>query len=91
MIIRYFAFLRDYTHTREQTWTEPAETLGDLLRAVCRRYGPGFRHWVMEADGQLGQLSIVLVNGHDARELKGLDTALSPGDVIAIFPPVAGG
>jgi molybdopterin converting factor small subunit len=31
------------------------------------------------------------VNGVDYRELDGMETCLKPSDIIAIFPPVAGG
>jgi len=91
MVIRYFAFLRDITRKSEQLWNDPAERLGDLLAALSKKYGTGFRCWVLEEDGQLSHHSIVLVNGRDARDLNGLDTVLHPGDIIAIFPPVAGG
>ena len=91
MIIRYFAFLRDITRVSEHTWTEPAANVGELLVTLSKRYGPNFRRWVLEPDGQLGQLSIVLVNGRDCRELQGMDTPLHPDDIIALFPPVAGG
>lgn len=33
----------------------------------------------------------VTVNGHDIELAKGLDTAISANDQIAIFPPIAGG
>ena len=91
MIIRYFAFLRDITRVSEQHWNEHPEQLGDLLASLSKRYGPGFRYWVLEEDGRLSEHSIVLVNGRDARDLDGLKTALKPDDIIAIFPPVAGG
>lgn len=91
MVIRYFAFLRDITRKSEQLWPEPAGRLADLLHALSNKYGPGFRYWVLENDGQLSHHSIILVNGRDARDLNGLDTALKPDDIIAIFPPVAGG
>lgn len=91
MVIRYFAFIRDITRVSEQAWNEPCSRLGDLLAALSRRYGPGFRKWVLEEDGQLSDLSIILVNGRDSRDQSGLETSLHPDDVIAIFPPVAGG
>ncbi len=91
MVIRYFAFLRDITQVSEQTWHNPPERLGDLLLLLSKRYGPGFRAWVFEDDGQLSHHSIVLVNGRDARDLSGLNTPLTSEDIIAIFPPVAGG
>ncbi len=91
MIIRYFAFLRDITRKSEQRWDDPCNRLGDLLVLLSKKYGPGFRYWVLEEDGQLSHHSIVLINGRDARDLAGLDTVIKPDDVIAIFPPVAGG
>jgi len=91
MVIRYFAFLRDITRTGEQILNDPPDRLETLLHTLSQRYGPGFRRWVLEADGRLSEMSIVLVNGRDARDLNGLDTPLRPDDIIAIFPPVAGG
>ena len=91
MEIRYFAHLREITRVKEHTWETPPDRLGDLLTALSRRFGPSFQRWVLEPDGRLSELSIILVNGRDSRELRGLDTPLKPDDIIAIFPPVAGG
>ncbi len=91
MLIRYFAILRDVTHQNEQTWAIPVATVGELLRVLCTTYGPGFQRWVVDKNGTLGGLSIVLVNGIDYRELGGLSASLTAEDIIAIFPPVAGG
>ena len=91
MIIRYFAFIRDITRVSEQVWNKPADCLNDLLVSLSKHYGPGFQRWVLEEDGRLSQMSIILINGRDSRELSGLDTPLKPGDIIAIFPPIAGG
>jgi MoaD family protein len=91
MIVRYFAMLREATGQSEQIWTAPVTTIGELLRALCAAYGPGFKKWIVDKDGNLGGLSIVLVNGTDYRELGGLEASLKMDDIIAIFPPVAGG
>jgi MoaD family protein len=91
MKIRYFATLRDITRRSEQVWNEPTETVQDLLQTLCNIYGPQFRRWVVDESGAFGGLSIVLVNGTDCRELQGMNTQLKSSDVIAIFPPVAGG
>jgi len=91
MQLAYFATLREITGLSKQTWNSSVETIGDLLREVCSRYGPNFKRWVLEEDGSLGQMCIILVNGHDVRELNGLATRLHPEDSISFFPPVAGG
>lgn len=91
MVIRYFAMLRDVTHQKEQIWNTRVDTLGELMGALCKHYGPEFRRWVVDENGQLGGLAVLLVNGTDCRELGGLNMTLKSNDVIAIFPPVAGG
>lgn len=91
MHLAYFATLRDVAGYSKQEWNAPVETVGDLLRALCSRYGPNFKRWVLEDDGSLGQLCIILVNGHDIRDLDGMATCLHPDDTICFFPPVAGG
>ncbi len=91
MIIRYFATLRDIAHRSEQVWDQPSATVHDLLCALCDIYGPEFRRWIVDEHGRFGGLAIVLVNGVDCRSLNGMDTPLKPEDIIAVFPPVAGG
>ena len=91
MHLAYYATLREITGRSKQTWNSNVETIGDLLREVCSRYGSNFKRWVLEEDGSLGQMCIILVNGHDIRELNGLATSLHPEDSISFFPPVAGG
>jgi len=54
------------------------------------RYGHEFERWVMK-DGDLWSLVIILVNGHDVRQLKRFATVLAPSDVVVIFPPMGGG
>ena len=91
MELAFFATLREITGCSKQTWNASVETIGDLLHELCGRYGPNFKRWVLEEDGSLGQMCIILVNGCDIRELNGLATRLHPEDEISFFPPVAGG
>jgi molybdopterin synthase sulfur carrier subunit len=91
MIIRYFAMLRDAAHRHEEVREVPPASIRELLDDLCASYGPQFREWVVDENGNLGGLSIVLVNGIDYRHLNGLDTILKEDDIVAIFPPVAGG
>lgn len=91
MIIRYFAMLRDVTRQNEQRWETPVSSVRELLEDLCQVYGSEFCQWMVDENGNLGGLSIVLVNGTDYRHLGGLDAPLHANDVVAIFPPVAGG
>jgi molybdopterin synthase sulfur carrier subunit len=90
MKVQYFALLRDVTGRKEEDWREPEATLGDLLRALAARYGPGFERWVLK-NGELWNLVLILINGRDVRQLQRLDTPLAPNDTVVIFPPVGGG
>lgn len=90
MKVQYFALLRDVTGKKEEDWHEPEATVGELLRALVRRYGRTFERWVLK-DGDLWDLVIVLVNGRDVRNLQRFDTPLAPDDTVVIFPPVGGG
>ena len=91
MQIKYFATLRDITHTPEETIKLPAETLEELMQFLCKKYGKSFAKWVSREDGGFGSLSIFLVNGQDYRSLNGLQTQIKDSDVISLFPPIAGG
>jgi sulfur-carrier protein len=91
MQIKYFATLRDITHTPEESITVPDQTLEELIHYLCKKYGKSFAKWVTCEDGGFGSLSIFLVNGLDYRSLNGLQTEIKDSDVISLFPPIAGG
>jgi sulfur-carrier protein len=91
MKIRYYATLRDVTSTKEENWEQQADTLQDLIDALCLKYGQQFSRWVSCKDGGYGILSIFLINGKDYRSLDGFKTRLKSNDIISLFPPVAGG
>lgn len=93
MKIRLYAYFRDIVGRNELEWTQPAETMGVLLDSMSQSYGKQFRYWVYQNkhEGMVSDLVMFLVNGRDIRDLEGLDTRLKSDDVIALFPPVAGG
>ena len=90
MQILFFATIRNITREKEIRWTMPTPTLGVLLRDLSSRYGLSFQRWVLEGEG-LGQGILIQINGHDARHEGGINALLQPGDIIAIFPAIAGG
>jgi molybdopterin synthase sulfur carrier subunit len=66
-------------------------TVLELLNQISDERGTKFRNTVFDEEGNLRRYIKVLVNGRGLHVLQGLDTPLSDGDIIALFPPVAGG
>lgn len=89
MVIKFFAYLRDYTGTKE-TKIDKCETVEELLKILCQRYGKKLEQKVF-VDGKLSSEIIILVNGRHITHCDGINTKLSEGDEISIFPVVAGG
>jgi molybdopterin synthase sulfur carrier subunit len=63
----------------QEVLTQLEERYPRLYRSVCYETGAVRRHVNL------------FVNSDHIRDLRGLDTALRPGDVIAILPAVSGG
>jgi MoaD family protein len=86
-----FADLREITGKREQDLSLPeGETVGGLLKRLCEAH-PGLEKKIFDAPGLIKPFIIVLKNGRSINSLQHLDTVICEGDVIAIFPPIAGG
>lgn len=76
---------------QELTITLNGRTVHDLLKQLCEERGTGFCETVFDEKGNLRRYIKLLVNGRGLHVLQGLETPLSEGDFVAIFPPVAGG
>ena len=60
--------------------------LGDLERSQSALY-----HNVCDETGTVRRHLNVFVNADNVRDLDGIDTTLTPGDVVTILPAVSGG
>jgi sulfur-carrier protein len=89
MKVKFFAFIRDYTGSKEIS-TESCPTLREFLDKLCSRYGMRFREKIFAGD-RLSEDIIIMVNGRHIEHLNGMDTHLEENDEISIFPRVAGG
>ena len=80
---------------REDALTFPLDkqvTVDFVLKTLSQKYGKPFTDYVY--DGKTGNpkgFLQFLVNGNSTSALKGLETELRDGDVLAILPPVGGG
>ncbi|MBA1335649.1 MAG: hypothetical protein HPY66_1275 [Firmicutes bacterium] len=90
MKIKFFAYIRDYTGSKEIEYNRCA-TVQELLDELCIKYGIKFRKLIFTDDHQLSDEIIILVNGRSIVHLNFLNTPLKQDDEISIFPVVAGG
>jgi len=82
--VKLFANLRQLAGTKELSTT--GSTLGTVLNELIEQY-PALNGVVLE-NGQIRPHVVITINGHNATDLNAIVTEQ---DVIAIFPPIAGG
>ena len=68
----------------------PAEHLRDVLRELERRH-PALHRSICDETGTVRRHVNLFVNNDHMRDRHGLDTPLTPGDVVTIMPAVSGG
>ncbi len=88
--VRAFADLRELLGKESELSVPEGTTVGELLQILGVKRA-AFCSRVLESDGSLRPYVNVLQNGRNIRSLAGLETGLSDGDVLALFPPIAGG
>jgi MoaD family protein len=67
-----------------------ARSLRAVLDEIERRW-PALHRNICDETGKVRRHINLFVNSHHMRDRDGLDTPLSPGDVISILPAVSGG
>jgi molybdopterin synthase sulfur carrier subunit len=82
--VKLFANLRKIAGTNEiaVSGANLRAVLNELVRSCPALDG------VILGDGQLRRYFIITINGNNATDL---ETTVAEGDLIAIFPPIAGG
>jgi molybdopterin synthase sulfur carrier subunit len=67
-------------------------TLKDLLKKLANKIGPKFKDFVFDPSSNiLNENVAIIVNGRHITALDGLETPMSSGDEVSIFPPLGGG
>jgi MoaD family protein len=93
--VRFFTTLREVTGKREETLkfkNDKTVTVDTILKQLAKRHGKDLVEYVYDRKtGNIKSFLQFLVNGRSTSTLKGLQTRLTDGDVLAIIPPVGGG
>lgn len=67
-------------------------TVRTVIEKLIEQYGKDLKEYVYDyKSGDVKGFLQFLINGRSASTIKGLDTKLADGDVLAIIPPVGGG
>ena len=84
LVVKLFANLRKLAGTKELSIT--GSTLGAVLNELVEQK-PALDGVILE-NGQIRPHVVITINGHNAVDL---NVSVIEQDVIAIFPPIAGG
>ena len=68
-----------------------SENVGQLLQRLQQQIKTPFLHKLLDEDGEPILGTIIMVNRRNIHHLEKLATPIQDGDVIALFPPGAGG
>jgi molybdopterin synthase sulfur carrier subunit len=88
--VKAFATFREVMDNQLDMEFPKGASLRTLLDELTGRYG-GLGQLMFAAPDTLRDFVNILKNGRNVYFLAGLDTPLDDGDVIALFPPAAGG
>jgi len=97
VVVKPYLFLQQALGFKEAALDLPdGSTVRCLLQVLRRDYGlpdifetGSWQITLIEGDKLIGLL--VLADGHNIKQLRGLQTVLKDGTVISLFPPAAGG
>jgi MoaD family protein len=88
--IRAFADYREIIGKEMELVLSEEKTIGELLAELGDRH-PNLRREMFAPTGELKEFINIFINGRNIAFLEDMATPLVDGDIIALFPPVAGG
>ncbi|MFX0125185.1 MAG: ubiquitin-like small modifier protein 1 [Candidatus Hodarchaeota archaeon] len=89
--VRLFASFKQITNHREIEFEmEDGATVRKLLEVLFDQYSI-LQDKIFDDNDELRPWIQILKNGRNIKFLNGLETKITNGDILAVFPPVAGG
>lgn len=90
--IQFFGLLRMLLkRERIELHAVEGETVAQLLARAQQQLPSSFLHRLLDEAGGIHAGAVILVNRQNVHHLDGLQTPVRDADVVAIFPPGAGG
>lgn len=90
--VKFYAMLREATGKKREVVELPEKSsVGDLMDLLVGQYGGDFGRYIYDEEKRVRDYLSFMLNGINVNSLKGFDTVLSHGDILAILPPVGGG
>ncbi|MCK5625782.1 MoaD family protein [Candidatus Bathyarchaeota archaeon] len=90
--MRFFTILKEIAQKNKEEIEVPhTTTVEELISLISNKYGPQFKSYVYNQNGQIKPYLQFLVNWANITTLNGFKTLLKEHDEIAIIPPVSGG
>lgn len=89
--VNFYATLRAIVGQKTlQPDVPEGSSVAEVLEQLFKDY-PALKPEILSDEGEIQKYVTLFVNGRDIRYLEALATPLQPGQVLDIFPPVAGG
>jgi molybdopterin synthase sulfur carrier subunit len=89
--VTFLATFRDVTGTSQTAVDIEGNTVGDVLDALVRVYGDGFKNEILESDGNMKKHVKMFRNGNFIDRKAPLKNPVEEGDTLAIIPPIMAG
>jgi len=92
MVIKYFAFYRNYAGRKEETLLLGPLSALELLKKLSDLHGTELRKQFLTGDGEEIHPDVIfLIDGRNIDFINGKDSIVGENSVVSLFPRIAGG